>query len=139
MKIQRKENTQKLEDIMSVPSCPSRPSFRDAIRHAEAQIEIQSFDERDLAQAHEICAIMAEISLMRMDIPVRIAGEPLDSTLVKQVFEEITAEHVQLVIRNFNGVTGLIRNKRAYLRTALYNSVFELESHYKNLVNHDFA
>lgn len=136
MKFQRKENTQNFEDIMSVLS---RPSFRDMIRHAEGQIEIQSFDEQDLAQAHEICAIMAEISLMRMDIPVRIAGEPLDSTLVKQVFEEITAEHVRLVIRNFNGVTGLIRNKRAYLRTALYNSVFELESHYKNLVNHDFA
>ncbi len=139
MKFPRKENTPNLADIMSVPSCLSRPSFRDEIHHAEKQIEIQCFDDYEIEQAREICAIIAEVRLMRPDIPIKIAGELLDSTLVKQVFDEITASHVRLVIGNFNGVTGLIRNKRAYLRTALYNSVFELEAHYKNLVNHDFA
>lgn len=139
MKFPRKENTPSFTDIISVPSCLSRPSFRDAIRHAETQIEIECFDEHEMEQAREICAIIAEVWLMRDDIPIRIAGEQLDSTLVKQVFQEITAAHVRLVIGNFNGVTGLIRNKRAYLRTALYNSVFELEAHYRNLVNHDFS
>lgn len=139
MKFTRKEDRPNFSDIASVLSCPSRPSFRDAIRDAETQIEIECFDECEQQQAREICAIIAEVVLMRPDAPIKIAGELLDCALVKQVFEEITASHVRLVINNFNGVTGLIRNKRAYLRTALYNSVFELEAHYRNLVNHDFS
>lgn len=138
MMFQRKEDKQNSIDV-NVPSRPSCPSFREAIEYAEGQIEIQCFDKHEVAQAREICAIIAEVMLMRPDVPIKIAGELLDSTLVKQVFKEISAEHVRLVIRNFNGVTGLIRNKRAYLRTALYNSVFELEAHYRNLVNHDFS
>lgn len=69
--------------------------------------------------------------------PVKIAGDTLDGYIVKQVFEEIREEHVQLVIENYQRITYIVNYKKSYIRTALYNAVFEIEAHYTNLVNHD--
>lgn len=114
------------------PSRPSRPSFRDAVRFAEVQIELNAIDERQRAQARELCYIIAEVYLMNPDAPIRISGELLDGHVVQQVFHEITADHVMLVIENFSRNTYAIKNKKAYLRTSLYNSVFELEASIEN-------
>lgn len=83
--------------------------------------------------------IIAEVYLMSPDTPLYISGEKLDGYIVQEVFREITASHAELVIRSFNSAAYLVRNKKLYLRTALYNSVFELEAHYANLVSHDRA
>ncbi len=69
--------------------------------------------------------------------PVKIAGDTLDGYIVKQVFKEIREEHVQLVIENYRKITYIVNYKKSYIRTALYNAVFESEAHYTNLVNHD--
>lgn len=113
-------------------SRPSRLSFREAVRFAEGQIELHAIDERYRAQARELCYIIAEVYLMNPDAPIRISGELLDGYVVQQVFGEIGAEHIMLVIENFNRSTYLIKNKKAYLRTSLYNSVFELEASIEN-------
>lgn len=122
------------------PSCPvsSRLSFRDAIEAAEKQIELDAID-RYREEAKEICFIIAEVYLMNPDYRIKVSGEMLDGYLVQQVFRELTCEHVRLVLDNFHNVTYLVMNKKAYLRAALYNSVFELNAHYSNLVNRDMA
>ncbi len=119
------------------PSCPvsSRPSFREAIAEAEKQIELHAID-RYHESAKEICFIIAEVYLMNPNAQIKISGELLDGYLVQQVFRELTCEHVRLVLDNFHNVTYLVMNKKAYLRAALYNSVFEFNAHYTNLVNH---
>lgn len=117
-----------------------RPSFREAISRAERQVEYRIIlhDRRvDPALAHEICMIMAEVDMMNPDHPIRISGEWLDGHVVQQVFGELTREHVEMVIEEFCRLTCDVRNKKAYLRTALYNSVFSIEAHYRNRVNHD--
>lgn len=117
----------------------SRPSLREAVSRAEEQIESFAFPEHDRARVRELCFIIAEVYLMAPDAPIRISGENLDGYLVRQVFEELRNEHVRLVLDNFRSVTDVIKYKKAYLRAALYHSVFELESHYANLVNHNMA
>lgn len=121
-----------------VPSL--RPSFREAICRAERQVErddILCDRAVDPGLLREICMIMAEVYMMDPDKPIRISGEWLDGHVVQQVFYEIEREHVQMVAGEFCRLTNDIRNKKAYLRTALYNSVFSIEAHYTNRVNHD--
>ena len=71
--------------------------------------------------------------------PIRISGEWLDGYVVQQVFSELTYGHVSAVIEEFKRLTVDVRNKKAYLRTSLYNSVFTLNAHYTNRVNYDLA
>lgn len=113
-------------------SVSSRPSFREAVSRAEAQIEIDCIEPHDRPQARELCFIMAEVYLMNPNSHIKISGEELDGYLVQQIFAEITNQHVVMVIANFNRNTYFIKNKKSYLRTALYNSVFELEADVNN-------
>lgn len=112
----------------------SRPSFREAVREAARQIEIECFDEADKQFAREICFAIAEIYISRDDWTFYVDGEPVDAFMAREVFRELTAEHVRMVIRNFRKVAKQIQNKRAYLRTALYNAVFEMEADVQNTV-----
>jgi hypothetical protein len=89
--------------------------------------------------AEELCLVMAEVYLMDSASRIRIGGEELDGHLVREVFGELSHEHVDLVMRNFKEVTATVKNKKAYLRASLYQSVFELESHYINRVSHDLG
>lgn len=134
----RKYMTQKNEKISSHEEVrPVRPSFREAFRRAAAQVELDccSPSERDLLR--ELCYIIAEVYILDPDSHVKISDESLDAYLVQEIFGELTLEHLRLVRDNFTEQTEPIKNKRAYLRAALYNSVFEIESHYTNLVNRD--
>lgn len=117
----------------------SRPSFREAFRRAAQQVELNCSDVGEKDALRELCYIIAEIYIIAPDSKVKISNEILDAYLVQEIFEKLTLEHLRLVHSNFHDQTGLIKNKRAYLRTALYNSVFEIEAHYTNLVKHDMA
>ena len=99
--------------------------------------ECTEFTERD--HLRELCYIIAEVYIIDPDSKIKISDEILDAYLVQEIFRELTLEHLRLVKDNFEDQIELIKNKRAYLRTALYNSVFEIEAHYTNLVNHDMA
>jgi hypothetical protein len=106
-----------------------RPSFREAISRAEGQVEFRCYKGGGLEKlAHELCCIMAEIYMMDPSGKVRISGEWLDTYVVQEVFGEITNSHLELVISDFSRLCIDIQNKKAYLRTMLYNSVFTLEA-----------
>lgn len=123
-----------------VPSL--RPSFREAICRAERQVRRDDILHDKAMRPEllrEICMIMAEVYMMDADKPIRISGEWLDGHVVQQVFCEIERDHVLMVAEEFCRLTSDIRNKKAYLRTALYNSVFSIEAHYTNRVKHDMA
>ena len=129
-----KTSARAIEEVCQVCPVRTRPSFKTAVQSARDQIEIDCIEHfRD--EANELCMIMAEVWMMPPSDKIRIAGEVLDAHLVGEVFREITNEHVQMVIRNFHGIKYLIQNKKAYLRSALYNSVFEMAAHYSNQIS----
>ena len=124
------------------PNPSVRPSFREAISRAERQIDKSDIliDGRlDVGLVREVCMIIAEVYMMDPARPIRISGEWLDGYLVQEIFREISRMHVETVIDEFCRLVIDIRNKKAYLRTALYNIVFTLDAHYTNRVNHDMA
>ncbi len=130
--------TQKNEKISSTEEVrPVRPSFREAFSRAARQVELDCSSPSEIDLLRELCYIIAEVYILDPDSRVKISDELLDAYLVQEIFGELTLEHLQLVRDNFMDRTEVVKNKRAYLRAALYNSVFEKEAHYTNLVNHD--
>lgn len=129
----KKEKKPAFEDVGRV-----RPSFREAFRRSARQVELyECSTASEIDFLRELCYIIAEVYVIDPDSKIKISDELLDAYLVQEVFGELTFEHLQLVRDNFMEMTDIVRNKRAYLRAALYNSVFEKEAHYTNLVNHD--
>lgn len=123
--------------VSNVPSCQARKrSFTEYLRVVENKIEIESFGE-DFAQAREIAMIIAEIFRLPEFETVRIGGNNLPAELVAEVYGYIEHEHVAEVIRRYREAKYEIKHTKTYLRTALYNSVFELNARIDNEVRKD--
>ena len=123
----------------------SRPSLFEMLDTVKKQIGYQDFAKAGAnGTAHidplieEICLIIAEVFVRPCGRVMRIRGQEIEAGFVQEVFGKLTHDHIELVADNFKKQTQLIHNKSAYLQTALYNSVFELHSHYTNLVAHDW-
>ncbi len=106
--------------------------FKEAIRIAEKQVEAHTFGSSYRDEVRTLCRVMAEVYMMPSDREVRIDGEMLSVAMVKDVYKELNSMHVQEVLISLSEVQSKIKNIKAYLRTALYNSVFELEVKYYN-------
>lgn len=110
-------------------------SFVEAVEKAKQQINLECFEPEEKEMVQEIIFIVAEIYMLRDSSPIKISGEQIDAYIVKQVFEEIREHHVRLVMENFGKIRYIVNFKKAYLRTALYNAVFEYETAEKNRFN----
>lgn len=123
----------------------NRPSFRAAITQAERQVgynEMRAASE-DLRHQlhmdliHDLCAIMAEIYMMDPARTVRISGEEMDVYMAQQVFKEIRRDQVVTVAADFARLKDYVKNRKAYLRAMLYNSVFSVQADVVNDGNAD--
>lgn len=139
----RKNNNCDVESL-SRP-VPSRPSLFEALDKAKAQIDYTDFIQtRKNGKTYidplidEICLIIAEVFVRSPESVMRIRGTEIETRIVQEVYGKLTYDHIELVYSNFRQQTHIIRKKSAYLQTALYNSVFELESHCTNLYSVDF-
>ena len=125
----------------TVPSPPVRPSFADMLTLVKEQVELDTFKGRDQTIAKELCAIIAEVYWIALysEGTVRIEGEPISYRLVRDIYDHLRAEHLEAVIERYRAVTHTVRNAKAYLRTALYNAVFELELRSENEFRSDLS
>ena len=116
----------------SVPSGPS--DMRAYILQAREQVELESFGYRDKKFARDLCVVIAEVYWLaeRSEGAVRIEGEPIPYRLVRDIYRFLRGEHLEHVMARYRTVRYEIRNVKAYLRTALYNAVFELEGAEEN-------
>lgn len=103
----------------------------DALKAVHEQTEIECFAKADQAQAEELCLIIAEVYCLP-SIEIQIGKDKLPAELVQDVFSRIGNEHIKMVIENFRSIAYRVRAKKTYMRTALYNSVFEYEANYDN-------
>lgn len=104
------------------------PSFRETLRKVLAAIRIECFEPDDREFATELARMIADILVRPDEGFVRIEGRRVPTATVKEVYGEIGHYNVLFVIRNFEKTETLIKRRRAYLQTALYNSVFETAS-----------
>lgn len=80
----------------------------------------------------ELCFIIADVLVLDPVNVIPINGTKMPASLVQEVYGQLNRDHLNLVYENFRNTTHHVYNKKAYLRTALYNVVFELHAHIAN-------
>ena len=115
----------------------ARPSVMKTLEKVKAQVEFDKFADLMWKRVdplyNELCLIISEALILNPDSLVKLNGEMIYVGLVQEVFAQLRNEHLRLVFNNFQYVSYHVYNKKAYLRTALYNVFFEIESHHGGL------
>jgi hypothetical protein len=139
MQEKRKTLTEVRESTSTTMQGKSVLSFKEAIKQAENQIEAGYFPRHQAVYARDVCRVIAEIYMMPEGASVKIEGEMLPATVVKEVFAELEHEHVQYVLDELTNYEGRVFAMKLFIRTMLYNAVLTMESHYNNRYNADRA
>ena len=85
----------------------------------------------------ELVEIMLEVALNKSQT-IRLGREAeYPTAYVQDRFRRITAEHIEKVMDGIRENTTRVWNTKAYLMSALFNSVSTTSNHYAMLVNHD--
>lgn len=110
-----------------------RPSFDDVLEQVKEQIAIDCVPFEQILQAEELAAIIAEVLRLRPEDKLRVDGVLHTAADVQAVYAKLENEHVLHVIETYNEIPYPIKSPKMYLRTALYNAVFELNNAGANL------
>jgi len=109
------------------------PSIMDTLEKVMAQVEYHCFADLNSGFIDrlywELCLIISEVLVLQPYSFIKINGSVISVHLVQEVYSNLHCEHLRLAFDNLCNVTSPIRNKKAYLRTVLYNVFFEIESH----------
>lgn len=105
-----------------------RPSFDEVLEQVKEQIAIDCVPFEQILQAEELAAIITEVLRLRPEDKLRVDGVMHSAADVQAVYAKLENEHVMHVIETYNEIPYPIRSPKMYLRTALYNAVFELNN-----------
>lgn len=110
-------------------------TVREEIRERiEYEVLIETADRR---QVDELVEIMVEVAMNRKPtIKVGREGE-FSTSYVQERVARIGREHIDKVLDGIRENTNRVYNTKAYLLSALFNSVATMDNHYAMLVNHD--
>ena len=113
-----------------------RERYAELIRD-NLELDILSRDQRfDIDRVNELVEIILDV-VCSTSPTIRINGEDMPQQVVKSRFLKLNSSHIEYVLQAMNDNPSEIRNIRAYLLTALYNSTLTLDNYYSALVNHD--
>lgn len=113
-----------------------RERYAELIRD-NLELDILSRDQRfDIDRVNELVEIILDV-VCSTSPTIRINGEDMPHQVVKSRFLKLNSSHIEYVLQAMNDNPSEIRNIRAYLLTALYNSTLTLDNYYSALVNHD--
>lgn len=127
MKIKKNNNT--LSDNQSASkSCRADETFRETLERIIDRIDIECFTSDERPVVRELYLIMAEVYRLPPSERVKIDGRLMPAADVAAVFDMLNCEHIRFVLEKNADRTYRVKYRKAYLRTLLYNSAFELES-----------
>ena len=115
---------------MPVPIPRRRLSFKEAITKAEDQIGFHEYSRQHSCYGilHDMCRAMAEVYMMSPSIKIKVNGEELEAGMVAEVLEQVTQDMAEIRAEELRETIAGVTNIKAYLRSALYNKVFEFEA-----------
>lgn len=140
----KKTNTQVSSTQSFSPPTPSRGE--DGQTDGAAQLfEIRERIDYELLcqqyrqeQVDELIELMLEVQMNRGKT-IRLAqNSEFPTAFVQARFSKIGRDHIEKVLDGINENTTAVKNTKAYLLSALFNSVSTIDNHYTMLVNHDF-
>ena len=140
----KQSNTQVFNTLSFTPSTPSRRAAdgkKDGFTQRceiREQIEYESLcDQFHPQQVDELVELMLEVQMNRCKT-IRLGRDAeFPTAFVQHRFSQIGRDHIEKVLDGINENTTEVKNTKAYLLTALFNSVSTLDNHYTMRVNHD--
>ncbi len=96
---------------------------------------VREFEKDEIKQIIEFCNIMADVLTLPPKALIVIGKEQRYAANVQEVYKLLDERHIETVLENFNNIAYKIKNPKTYLRTALYNSFFEIENKSANETN----
>ena len=141
----KKSNTQVLSTQSfspPAPSCMGIDGMTDGLTQKceiRDQIEYESLcDQYHAQQIDELVELMLEVQMNRGKT-IRLGRDAeFPTAFVQHRFSQIGRDHIEKVLDGINENTTAVKNTKAYLLSALFNSVSTLDNHYTMRVNHDF-
>ena len=100
---------------------------------------VRDYELDEMKQINEFCSIIADVLTLPPKALIVIDGEQRYASTVQEVYKQLDERHIETVLENFNNIAYKIKNPKTYIRTALYNSYFELENKSANETNVRFA
>lgn len=100
---------------------------------------VRDYELDEMKQINEFCSIIADVLTLPPKALIVIDGEQRYAATVQEVYKQLDERHIETVLENFNSIAYKIKNPKTYIRTALYNSYFELENKSVNETNVRFA
>ena len=140
----KKSNTQVFNTQSFTPPAPSRgdeDGTTDGLtekREIRDQIEYECLIEQySREQVDELVELMLEVQMNRGK-SIRLGRDAeFPTAFVQHRFSQIGREHIEKVLDGIHENTTEVKNTKAYLLSALFNSVSTLDNHYTMRVNHD--
>lgn len=123
-------------NLNEMDAIDERERYAELIRD-NLELDILSRDQRfDIDRVNKLVEIILDV-VCSTSPTIRINGEDMPQQVVKSRFLKLNSSHIEYVLQAMNDNPSEIRNIRAYLLTALYNSTLTLDNYYSALVNHD--
>ena len=140
----KKSNTQVFNTQSFTPPAPSRgdeDGTTDGLtekREIRDQIEYECLIEQySPQQVDELVELMLEVQMNRGK-SIRLGRDAeFPTAFVQHRFSQIGRDHIEKVLDGIHENTTEVKNTKAYLLSALFNSVSTLDNHYTMRVNHD--
>ena len=101
--------------------------------NVEYDVMVQRYGTERMDEAVEL---MLETVMSKREY-IRIAGDDFPREAVKSRLLKINPSHLEYVFDCIDKNTTKVRNIKAYLLTALYNSPATMDTYYRATVNHD--
>ena len=142
--ITKKSNTQGLSTQSFSPPTPSweddgRADGSAQLYEIREQIDYELLCQRySQEQVDELVELMLEVEMSRSKTIRLGQNNEFPTAYVQGRFSKITFEHIEKVLDGINENTTAVKNTKAYLLSALFNSVSTIDNHYTMRVNHDF-
>ena len=109
--------------------------FLKVLENVKIQVEAHAFESEDAQMVETLCRNIATVFQLPKGQIITIGGEKKSVEQVQAVFSLLKHENIEHVITNFQEINYRIKNITTYLRTALFNSVFESSAFWENRVN----
>lgn len=100
---------------------------------------VRDYELDEMKQINEFCSIIADVLTLPSKALIVIDGEQRYAAIVQEVYKQLDERHIGVVLENYNNIAYKIKNPKTYIRTALYNSFFEIENKSVNETNVRFV
>jgi hypothetical protein len=136
-----KINSNKNNQSVSLEKTGVQPQYSiiENVQKADERIKHQIGYDELLKKYINDLNILDEVVLCIVDMyysrTVIVNGDKKPQEIIRSVISKVGYWNIEYVLERFMEYREPIKNKKSFMQSMIYNSVFEIDLHYKNMVN----